>query len=478
MKQVLRSTAVLGASSLVTIAAGILREKVKAVELEPSGVGYFALLQSVMVLASLALGFGLGPALVRSGAVAIGQSAQERLSGLWTAAWALMGVVTIPAAIGMWFFRSAIGEVFVGSRSASAAVGWIIVAVAFSLASGLDRSLINAMHRVDLLAKLDVWTALLQTALTVSIILIYGLAGVPAAIVASAVSAWITSRWAVTKRLDRVPTLSLPAARPFFRELSAFGGPYMLAMLAGTGAQRMLLVVVLAVFDQAHVGIVQASTALSITYIGFLLSAMSMDYFPRLSAVAHDNSRANEVMNGQLELIFLISVPFVFAAMAVAPLAVRLLYTEAFAEASAVLEWQLVGDVWKFAGWALAFVMLASGTTRLFLATEMFAGAVMLSATYVGLLWLGLPGFGVGYLVTTFSYCWVVYAVARRSVGFRFTPDNFRRFLWFGTGTLAVKIALDVVEGPWVYVLPGLVAVITAVGALRRGRVIWNRETS
>ena len=71
MKSILKATAILGGSSLVTVFTGLVTAKVNAIELGPSGLGLFALLQSVIGIAGIIAGLGLSAAIVRFGAEAI-----------------------------------------------------------------------------------------------------------------------------------------------------------------------------------------------------------------------------------------------------------------------------------------------------------------------------------------------------------------------------------------------------------------------
>ena len=48
--------------------------------------------------------------------------------------------------------------------------------------------------------------------------------------------------------------------------------------------------------------VLMALYGLGLTYIGFVLGAMSTDYYPRLTAVIHDHDVANRLVNEQTEV--------------------------------------------------------------------------------------------------------------------------------------------------------------------------------
>ena len=49
----------------------------------------------------------------------------------------------------------------------------------------------------------------------------------------------------------------------------------------------------------------QAAWAISMTYVGYVVTAMATDYFPRLAATVHDREAANRLINEQLEVALL-----------------------------------------------------------------------------------------------------------------------------------------------------------------------------
>ena len=56
-------------------------------------------------------------------------------------------------------------------------------------------------------------------------------------------------------------------------------------------------------------GYFQAAWAISMTYIGFVLSAMGTDYYPRLTQTIHDRIKVNRLVNEQTEVAILLAGP-------------------------------------------------------------------------------------------------------------------------------------------------------------------------
>ncbi len=111
------------------------------------------------------------------------------------------------------------------------------------------------------------------------------------------------------------------------------------------------------------------------TYIGFVLTAMGTDYYPRLTAAIHDHATVNRLVNEQTEVALLLAGPVFLAMLGLAPWVIQLLYSSRFRPAVDVLRWQMLGDVLKVASWPLGFIILAAGDGRTFMLTESLAWA-------------------------------------------------------------------------------------------------------
>jgi len=78
--QILRSTALIGASSVATVALGVVRTKAMAVLLGPAGVGLFGLYGSIADVTQNVAGMGVNGSGVRQIAAAVGSGDTDRIA--------------------------------------------------------------------------------------------------------------------------------------------------------------------------------------------------------------------------------------------------------------------------------------------------------------------------------------------------------------------------------------------------------------
>ena len=93
----------------------------------------------------------------------------------------------------------------------------------------------------------------------------------------------------------------------------------MLAALLTALSAYIIRILLVREFGLEGVGIWQAAFLLSAVLVNFVLSAMGTDYYPRLSAVAHDAGRVRDSVNTQTEIALLLAVPGLMATIIFEP---------------------------------------------------------------------------------------------------------------------------------------------------------------
>jgi PST family polysaccharide transporter len=194
-----------------------------------------------------------------------------------------------------------------------------------------------------------------------------------------------------------------------------------------------------------------------------ILGAMGADFYPRLTAAARDNTTCNRLINEQSQVALLLVGPGIVATLALAPLVIRLFYSEAFLPAVDVLRWQILGLLGRIVSWPMAFVILAKGRGRVYVATELAAHSIhVLLVVYATRTW-GLVGTGMAFFGLYLYYCVATRFVVGWISGFRWTPAYLRLLILYLAAILAA-FAAPLVYGP----LPTMVigcAITTVVTA-------------
>lgn len=475
MKSILRSTAILGSASIVTVAIGLVSAKVTALLLGPSGFGLMALLQAVVSFAVLFAGLGSQTGLVRAGARAVADADAAREAALRRAAWAIALCAGIVVIVVMAGFREKLGELALGRPNSG---GWILLvapAVLLSLLAGVQSSVLNAHRRVGDLARINVISAAMSLLPTLIFIWMFGEAGVGLAVVSSFAVAWSVSYFYYRKlrREGGTPSPAVPAGvvRSAAAELLAFGIPYTASMLAGAGVLMVLPILVLHAVGAEGVGLFRAASAIAVNYLGVLLAAMAQDYFPRVASAPADSEAINRIVNDQMRLILLVGGPVILVMLGAVPFLVPLLYSHRFQGAVDLLEWQLIGDLFKFATWTMSFVIMARLSSLTFFLTEFVSGGVLLAASWFGMRLWGLPGLGIAFLASGVFAFLMEWCLLAFRINLRWTRENIVLFVIVATAMAVLRclplLGLAPLRTPAAAVLAMAVGAYSAFSILR-----------
>ena len=202
-------------------------------------------------------------------------------------------------------------------------------------------------------------------------------------------------------------------------------------------------------------------------YVGFVLQAMGTDFYPRLTAVAHDDRRCNRLVNEQAEISILVALPGVLATLALAPWVIQFFYSSKFHIAGEILCWQVAGMFLRVLSWPMGFIVLAKGRAAVLFWTDLVAYSVYVALGWFGLRFFGLPGTGMAFLgLYIFHWC-MIFIIVRRMTGFSWSPANVRLS---AIGVVAAAITLWIrlsLPEPWATLIGCVLAFAAGVYCLR-----------
>jgi PST family polysaccharide transporter len=278
------------------------------------------------------------------------------------------------------------------------------------------------MHRVGDIARLNVIAALGTTALGVAFLWAWGSRGLIAYVISVPLVTFIVGHIFVArlpKHREYQPTL--PELTAEWKVLFQMGVAMLGVGLVGQLSQLWIRIDIVRVLGPQSLGQYQAAWTISMQYVAFVLAAMGTDYYPRLTGVIHDHEAATRLVNEQTEIATLLSAPVLIFVMALTPWLIHLLYARSFAPSASILRWQVLGDVLKIASWPLGYVIVAAGDGKAFFASETF-GWLIATGTIAFLMpvW-GLRMTGIAYILMYAFYLPLVFWLARRRIGFRWS---------------------------------------------------------
>lgn len=417
----IKSMMVIGSAQAVNIVISIIRMKVLAVLLGPSGVGLLSIYNSLQGMVQQAAGLGMGSSGVREIAASRGEEATlSRVRRVLLAAHLVQGALALLA---VWILREQIAVWLFGDEARALEVGLIGVAILLGLLGAAQTALLQGLRKINDLGRVTVLGAFVATIVGLAAVWLQGESGlIWFFLVLPLANFLIALRY--TRRLPKPSTdrLSLDETWNTWKPMAKLGIAFMLGGLATTATLLLVRGRISQELGLDAAGHFAAAWGITMTYVGFLLGAMAADYYPRLTEVIKDRTEAIQLMNGQAQLGLAIGGPVLLLLIGLAPWVITLLYSAEFGPAVVLLQWQTVGNVFKLASWALAFSIVAAARSATYLFMELSFNVVFLAMVLVLLPTLGLKvsayAFVLGYLV----YFSVVFVLVRHIHGFHWQP--------------------------------------------------------
>lgn len=424
LKDILRSTVIVGGGSVVTVISGVVRGKVISMFVGPSGVGLQGLLQSTLRTSTTLASMGLQTSGVREVARLRGEDNAAELGHTLRAVRLATCALGALAALILVVFRRPLASALLDDPSLDSAVAIVGIGVAAQVLYGAYDAFLRGFRRVALITKASVIATALGTSIGALLVWWRGEAGIAWALVAQPVCVLVVA--AIVGR-DLSSYLVAPdraRMRHAFGRVLRMGIALMMTGFMSTGVQLAARVLVTRSTSLDDAGYFQAAWAVSVLYLGFVLGSMSLDYYPRLAEMGHDRAALRQMINEQARMSLLLAGPAVLGLLTLSREIVLLLYSAKFAATVEILRWQLMGDVLKIGCWTLSYLVLAQGRPRVYFLTELSWNAIYLGVLATLLPALGVTATAAAYVAASAGYFVVLCLVTNRLAGFKWSRNN------------------------------------------------------
>jgi len=119
---------------------------------------------------------------------------------------------------------------------------------------------------------------------------------------------------------------------------------------------------------------------------------------------------------------------------------VPLVYSLQFGPTVEILEWQMIGDIFKFSSWTMSFAILARRGSSVYFLSELLGGVANIAVTWLCVKYFGLQGLGIGFLIAYVLYYFIIWMFVRRALPLVWTSSNIKMIVGAVAAALVVRI--------------------------------------
>lgn len=460
-RQIFKATSLFGGVQVINILIGIVRVKFVAVLLGTAGVGIMGLLNAPLAMITSITGLGIAFSAVRDVSEANGSGDQHKIAVAiktlrrWSWFTGLLGaVVTISLApmLSLWTF---------GNREYTWAFVWLSVTLFLQAISKGQSAILQGTRRLKDMAKAGVIGSVLGLCTSLPLYYWYGIKGIVPAMIITAITGLFLS-WYFSRKV-KIEPIQQKLKESYF---SGLGMAKLGIFMTLTGFIASASGYILNAFisnrggvDQ--VGLYNAGWGVVAQYTGLVFTAMSTDYFPRLSAINNDIEKVKVLVRQQTETALFIITPLLALLIITMPLVIRLFYTPAFLPVVLFANLTVLGMPLKVVTWAMGFIYLAKGDGKLFFLLELIAGLLVLGFNVWGYSLWGLEGLGYSFILTFFIGFVINYYFLKLKYGFVYPLSFASSFIFIYLFSIAAFLT-SLIQRPDFKYASGILVFITA----------------
>lgn len=412
--RILKTSSILGASALIDILLRVIRTKVLAVFLGPASFGLLTLYSSLVDMIVSVTSLGIGQSSVRDISKAAVTKNMDHVARVTVT---LRRVVWVTGLIGLLAIvctANPVSFLMFGDDKHVLAIGLLGIIVLLSQLKSGQMALLTGLRLISEVAKANVLSSFLGTLVTVPLIIWLGKDGVIPFLILIALAQLAGSWWYSRKQHLSHVSVSWRESIEESSGMLRLGLVLMVSGVALTVSAYFIKLILQQYLGETSVGIYQASYTLSGIYIGFILQAMSGDFFPHLTALAEDKTARNKLVNEQMDIAILIAVPGLVALLLFSDVLFWLLYSERFIGGSDVLRWQVLGMLGRIISWPIGFILLARSDKLALITSEITVAFAHVFFVWWGVRLYGIEGAGMAFALEYFLHIFLMLFLTKR----------------------------------------------------------------
>lgn len=390
-KRVLKATSLLGSSQMLGFGLSMVRNKLLAMWVGQAGIAFMGILNQTLDFMCILTQLNIRTSAVRDLAV-MSESEQDdtvyvvRRVGLVLGVLGTLLMIIIAPQVSAWF------------KLADYTWAFRVVSLSlfFTALMNSEQVVLQVRCRFKEIAWGSLVASIIGLIVTVPCYWFLRQSGIVPSIVAYSLAAWLGAWWFTRNmRLPSTSKLSLVAC---FKRASGFIKTGFL-MSASTILSSFVAICILAEVKRTggilEVGDYQSVNTLLNRYVVILLTSMTMEFYPRISAAAHRPGHLRLMMTHQSILFIRLLFPGIIAIILFAPWLIRFFYTGDFMSGLGYFVWGSVGLLGRMVSTIISYSFLAQNKGWTFFWSEVVSTIISFAMMMTGYELGGLTGLGI-----------------------------------------------------------------------------------
>lgn len=428
---VIKYTGLFGGVQGLNMLVNVIRNKITAVLLGPQGTGIIGLLSNFIELLHHSTDFGLCFSSIKHVSELFGTGDEQKIRHFIQTVrlWCLMAGL-----LGM-FISIVVAPFITWTDPLNIFIISPIIGILTVIAG--EQAILKGTKQLKSVAIISVLCTIATLCVTVPMYYLFGFKGIAIALLLNHLAILLITLKYSTRHY---PYELFGALRNGGRSLLSghlhagvpmliLGVGYVIAGIFGKGSEYVVRHFILdqtsdKELGETMVGLYTCGYTIVVSYASYVFTAMEVDFFPRLSAAAHDIKRFNKIINQQIEVCALLVAPLLSLMVLFMPHMLHLLYAHSYHAAIPMAVCATMLMFFKAFFGPVEYLALAKGDSKMYMFVELcydIAVAVAIPFAYSR---YGLAGCGVALSVIGLLNLIFVYSLYSWRYKFRFSKHH------------------------------------------------------
>lgn len=459
-RNIFKSTFLFGFVQIFNIAVKVGLNKVVAILLGPSGMGVISLYNTTIQMLSTGAGLGINQSAVRDIADVRGTNDSKHINTVITFVKKIIRYTSLFGIVVMAAMSPVLSEWTFKNKDYTIAYLFLSLAVGATIQTNGFRAINTGMRDLRSVAYSTMWGSVAGLVSALPFYFFWGERGIVPSLIISSLSTLMIAKYYANKvKYDKVK-MSLKEALSKSSNMIKMGVSLMIMSLMLSVVQLIISSYISRNGGLSIVGLYQAGATIVTSYFGIIVTAMSTEYYPRISSFNQDNAKLNIAVNTQSEIGLLIALPLMVLFVFLAPYFIQFLYSSEFINATEYLDYAIFGTIAIICSNCMGMILLAKQASKIFLISSLFGNIITLTQTLLLYNYFGLTGLGISYAINGLMQFVMYDLIMRHYYKIKFSLliviTLIGTFVCCGVSTCLRTISID-----WIRWASGFVLLIT-----------------
>lgn len=428
-KNIFKTTFLFSFVQVFNILVKLVLNKIVALLLGAEGMGLIGIYHSTISLLKTGADLGVSQSAVRDISEANNSGDKQRFSKITTVTNKVILFTSVLGVVLTVVLSPLLSKWTLGNYSHTIAYVWLGLVVGLNVLTDGQLAILKGMRQLRDLAKASMIGSAVGLVSGAPMYYFFEINGIVPSLLITAFSSLFFSNYYVRKVKFEKLKLS---SKQIVQEASPMVKMGIALMLVGFLGYLFSLIVSSYIRSNGGleiVGYYQAGVTIIGSYFGIVISSMTTDYYPRISAVNSNNVKLQDEVNRQSEVGLTLLFPIVVLFVFLSPFFIKILYSEEFAQSIYYTDYAIIGTILIVCSNSMGMILLAKQNTKVFLTSTFFQRLIIIFVFIILYNAYGLAGLGVSYLIMNVLHFVLMIIIMKRLYDIKFSKRMFLHLL-------------------------------------------------